>query len=722
MLSRDEIIDRVDQNIAELVVNKVTTKKMYDYYNCIIDTEQFRYLEENYGIGNPSSVKFVPLVKKHIDAMVGEHLEVPLMPTTSCKDSRTINNIMRDKQLKIKNEIKYECASMLKSWLFFGITGKMEDGFIKNRINRIKDEANNSFISEYEIAAQNILNWCVQSKQIDIYEKRRQLDTDLLTTGECYYRAEVTKGNGVSLRIFSPLNVFPQRNPDSNYVKDCSRIVVREWLTKDEVINRFNQYLNKETISQIEFEYKSGLSSYNETIVRVNAPDGKPTVPQHIADDSTVTPGFPEDGMRWYSRFMPVYYCEWIETEKVNGKYMMNRYHAYRIGESIHIPLGIDDKVVRSIDDPTIAKLSINGIFLRNRNNKPFSIVEKCMDMQDQYNIANYIKNNMIANGGVVGDYVDLSKLPVCLGDEWSERLEKVLAYKKQGVVPFDSSQDGTPMVNTMFNGYDDTVKVQAIQAIIMAMQDIENNVSGVTGISRERLANGIQQYDSVKNVQVGIRNSYTITKHYYQQMDSLDNDILLDILNQAKIAYPDGVQGEIILGGLKKTFIALPKYYTLSDFDVHIPSSTKILEDMELMRSTVAEFIKSGKYEPDIIMEAMTAKSATEMKTNMMLAYKKKEEKENMIGQLQQKLQEYEQQLQQLSSENKKLNNKVEQLNEQKMNLESQRMNLEFQVKSMMAETDREYRRGMIDVQTRKVELEEKQMSDGNPYNDKIN
>ena len=36
MLTRDEIIDKVDQDIAELVINKYQTKKAYDYYNCII--------------------------------------------------------------------------------------------------------------------------------------------------------------------------------------------------------------------------------------------------------------------------------------------------------------------------------------------------------------------------------------------------------------------------------------------------------------------------------------------------------------------------------------------------------------------------------------------------------------------------------------------------------------------------------------------------------------
>jgi len=44
------------------------------------------------------------LIKKHIDALIGEYLELPIKPKVSCKDEETINNIFREKQLKISTE------------------------------------------------------------------------------------------------------------------------------------------------------------------------------------------------------------------------------------------------------------------------------------------------------------------------------------------------------------------------------------------------------------------------------------------------------------------------------------------------------------------------------------------------------------------------------------------------------------------------------------------
>ena len=63
----------------------------------------------------------------------------------------------------------------------------------------------------------------------------------------------------------------------------------------------------------------------------------------------------------------------------------------------------------------------------------------------------------------------------------------KFVSYKKQGLAIYDSSQEGV-MLNTSFNGYDDTIRVQAIQAIDLAIQEIETTTSSITGVLRERL------------------------------------------------------------------------------------------------------------------------------------------------------------------------------------------------------------------------------------------
>ena len=86
-----DLIECIDKAITELVYEKVKLIKAYNYYHGKRDPEQFRHLEENYGIGTPTSVEFVPLVRKHVDVLVGEYLTIPVVPKVSCKDEKTLS-------------------------------------------------------------------------------------------------------------------------------------------------------------------------------------------------------------------------------------------------------------------------------------------------------------------------------------------------------------------------------------------------------------------------------------------------------------------------------------------------------------------------------------------------------------------------------------------------------------------------------------------------------
>ena len=73
-------------------------------------------------------------------------------------------------------------------------------------IKRLKEELDLNFTSEYEIAAQNVVEYLIQSRNINLQEKLRQLFLDLLITGTAYYKVVPTK-NGKNLTIDLDNNV-----------------------------------------------------------------------------------------------------------------------------------------------------------------------------------------------------------------------------------------------------------------------------------------------------------------------------------------------------------------------------------------------------------------------------------------------------------------------------------------------------------------------------------
>ena len=289
-----------------------------------------------------------------------------------------------------------------------------------------------------------------------------------------------------------------------------------------------------------------------------------------------------------------------------------------------------------------------------------------------------------------------------------------------------DSSQDnrlatGQATLNTIFNGYDDTVKVQAIQAIQTAIDAVEQTVSSISGVFRERL-NGIEARDAVTNVKIGQSNSFTISKQWYAHMDVLTEEILTDALNLAKIVFHKGLTGTIVLGDkFQKIFTALPKYFTTSDWDIHVLANSDIVKDLEQIKTLVPELVKAGGIQLDTLFDIMTCKSLSEAKYAAREAIKKQKKENDQLGQLQQQVQQLTQQLQQAQQELQKAQQQVQQLNAEKLQIERQKIESDAQINMYKAKTDRDYKESEAKNDALRTQVEINQLHDGNPYNDTV-
>lgn len=724
-MTKDELIEKTDKAIVELVYPKYNLQKAYNYYNGIRDADQFRYLEEQFGTSTPTTITFTPLIRKHIDALIGEYLGTPIIPKVFCKDSETISNINREKQLKIAEELYRYLQGHLKNAILSFIDGKnITDSLIEKSMQQIVESINNTFVSEYEIAAQNVIEYIMQSRETDITTVLRDLLLDLLVTGYTFYKVEPSVGNNnIKIKALSPLNTFVDRNLESPYVKDSYRAVVRHWMSKNQILNKYGKEMTSKDRNLITEKWES---LYTNAMYYVKLGTNKEGLPitNGIQAGVEVTPGYPSTNTSKYHELIPVYEVEWIEVDK---DFVMQRYETIRIGEEIYVLRGKNDKVIRSKSNPSYCSLSVNGVYLLNRGTEPYSLVLACADQQDRYDLLHFYRDNIIANSGTVGDWIDETLIPEHLGVKFSERLARWISLKKQGIGLLNSAspgrqEAGTAPLNTIFNGYDDTVKVQAVQAIQLAIEATETTVSSITGVFRERL-NGIEARDAVTNVKIGQNNSFIITKQYNHQMDLIVNEMLLDCLNLAKIVFKNGLEGTLILGDkYQKIFTALPEYFTLTDHDIRIITSSDIVKDLEQVKAIIPEFVKTGGLPADIIIEAVTCKSLPDLKHKIKKALDQQKQENNQLAQLSQQVEELQQQLQQAGQQLQQAESKIEQLNQAKLQLEQQKIAMEDKVEWYKAQTDRRYKENMAAEAKRRTEIEISQLSDGNPYNNIVN
>ena len=715
-MSNEDLLRKTDDTISELVYNKTKLQKAYNYYYGKRDKEQYKYLEENFGIGSPTSVQFTPLLRKHVDALVGEFLDTPILPKVTCKDDQTISNIGREKQLEITNQIIQFLKNHLNNAILQIAQGRdITDKAIKRQLDKIIEDINESFVSQYEITAQNVIQYIMQSRQTDIITNLRQLLTDILITGYCFYRVVSKNNTNIGIEVLNPLNTFIDRNPDSIYIKDSYRVVIRSWLTKSQILAKYGKELSKEDRASLRDDWQDYTTGEYH---RSNSPVISVYDDMDDDEEESTIPGKPYNDR---GTLIPVYEVEWIETD---DNFIMQRYNTIRIGDEFYILRGKDENVIRSQSNPSYCGLTVNGVVFLNRSKEPYSLVLKCASMQDRYDLLVYYRDVLIANSGIKGSIIDISMIPKFLGVQFPERVQKWIAYKKQGLELIDTTMDGRAEgqpINTIFNGYDDSIPAAAVQAIEVAIQSVENTVSSITGVFRERL-NGIQQRDAVSNIQQGVNNSFTITKPYYQQMDLITCEILTDCLNLAKVVFKNGLEGTLILGEhQQQIFTALPKYFTLTDYDVHITASTEIMQDLQTIKSMLPDLIKSGLVSADIIFEAITAKSLTQLKLTVKKALAKQKQENNQLQQLSQQLEQVQQQNQDLQKQLQQAQQQVKTLNEQKIQLDQQKIQLQYQVDWFKVQADKAYRDRQLDIEEERTKIELVQLRDGNPYNDKI-
>ena len=322
-MENKKAIEKINECIGRLVYDKSKLKKAYNYYHCVRDADQFKHIEENFGVGVPTSVGFTPLIKKHIDVLVGEYLELDPDLQVTCKDEKTVSNIMRDKKLKIDHEL----YSFLKRYLQNAIVNillnnnqPVNDPFIEKEMQRIQRDVEKNFVSEYEIAAQNILSYIKNSRDIDLKNKMRELFTDLLITGTCYYRVKVVNNN-IQFEVLNPLDTFIERNRNRFYLNHSPRAVIRRYMSVEQIMSEFGNELTKDAKATLK-DMGPKVDNSNAIYVRVPSTnfyddsDGKLNVSQipsvGILGGLEVSPVLPYDTDQYSSNHdtITVYECE----------------------------------------------------------------------------------------------------------------------------------------------------------------------------------------------------------------------------------------------------------------------------------------------------------------------------------------------------------------------------------------------------------------------------
>lgn len=715
--SDEYIINKIESTINDLVRPKYDLKKCYDYYYGNRDNTAFRYLEENFGCGNATKIEFTPLIKNHIDFLVGQYMSQEPQIKISAKDKDTITKIGVEKNKAIDNAVnKYYLEELKKGVMAVNSGGKMNYVHNDKVIEEIERKASAQFVSSFEKAGQDIIDYANNSNDMQMHYKRQCMAYDCCIAGMCFSEPRKTRsGDNFTVNVYSPMNTFFDPCPESPDVRSCSRIVVRRWMTKYQIVSEYGGMLTDDDMNEIDEifdEYDKNYANYiyvmpNQLIHAPNDFDGK----------RAVVPGYPNDK---YSigddKLIPVYEVQWLDYDKNDGKdktipkkeypYITYRYKGVRICNDLYIPIGKDPDVYdRTKDNPSECHLSINGVFVLDRNNQNYSMVKACMHLQDKYDVNVFKRDSMIAASGTIGTRVDMAQLPLMLGDDDEERLKKFLAYSKQGIKLYDSSMEVSnntaAAANSAYSTYDESVNLNAVNAYKILLSSIEADISKITGVFGVALgeAREYQVGTAAKEMRVALH----IAKRVFSYIDMACEGTYFSIINITKAVWRNGKSGSIVTGKSTKFFEVYPEQYTLTDYDIHVKDTTSSIEDMEKMEDTKKILIGQQALDPTLLPAVLESTSLTEMRDKIQEAVEKKVNYTNIIEQLTKQIEQQKEQIKELTEKNDNLSKEQQKYVMEKIKVDKDIARQKNELDWFRARSDAEYQRGKLEIEKQK-------------------
>lgn len=675
MAKTDDIINRL---VLEGTEERREMLKMRSMRNGERDPKQLAYLKSNHGIGNPVDVKFTPIVKNRIDALIG------LLSTTnfdwkiSIGDKESISTSDQMKTAAILEKIYAEFKPAKSSQLVAPT--------IDYIYNKAVKEVSKGWKSIFQQNVDNLLRYYRDDVDIDMKGLRKDLMDDLASLGRCAYKVVCDAYGRIPVpEVLLPENLYVETRRDQKFYKKASQACYVRYLTVEEVLSKYGNMLTTDQKKDLlSVEYAKHFLTHEQV---------RDLTTWHRRKDAGA------DDARVYvsRRYLRVYETEWIANnsvkvskEELNEKFPLeangnqfvegklwrqDRYQSVRIGTDIYVNMGKSDFVKRSKKNPLEATLSINGASFEARNGLPYSLLGKTEDVQEMVDILYYHRDNLIANSGVNGSRLDMATIPTFLGATPMERLTKSIAYKKQGVEVYNSSQDegtaGNRGVSSDFRaGADGQLLSQINTAIDMADQE----ASRITGVTPQMMGL-IEQRDAVNNVKVGITQSSLVMKNIFDQHDSVMKHMLTDLVYATQVSMEDEEEfvGTYLEEKGYESFKLIPPSFSYTDYNIHIVSASNEFHKLNDMKEAVAALANTGAIDPAILLKVTGADSSQEI---IRLVEQSSDDQSAIT------MQELQQQVEELGKQNEKMMKEIEKNDKDKLAIEQQKMNADIMIK----------------------------------------
>ena len=651
----------------DLAKDGVTERKdylrtLYDYYNGVIEEDDYRYVLKPYGKTRknfPSKMRNYPIIKPIIDLLLGEKSKRPLNYTVTVLNSDAISEKEKAKQQAIYQNLQMQFLKVLAETNPEMVQG----GQLPEEIpmpEHISEQFDNNYVDNRSIKGQYALNYILQNEEV--YDKIQKAWFHFLVAGEVYTHRGV-RNEEPFYDILNPIDIDYDKDPDVEFVEDGDWALVRKFVHASTIIDYYHELLTDEQVLALEEPTHQDVDSY--LLYRSQQVNTDPNIYRNrLIEVATVywksrkRIGFlnymdPETGqmeeMEVDESFrMPIELKE--QGAKVSWKWVNEVWEGSRIDGKYYVNIHPIANQRLSLDNPSTCKLPINGRKYSDINSRNVSLVGIGIPYQLNYNVYKYRLELAIARSKDIIAQFDINMIP----KKWD--MDKFMHYVEgTGIAWVDYNKEGIQLSPQHQSVLDMSIKT--IEQYIVLLNSIMEEWEKISGVNRQRQGQ-MGTYEGKGTSQQAIVQSSHITEDLFRKFSRLEQRDMQALLDYSKEAWLMGKKTAFVMPDGTTDFLDLNSLSHMeSEYGVFVSNSGKDQDKLMQIKGLAQAMVQNGT-KASMVAEMFDSESFPQIKAKLKQAEKAAEELEAAQQQAAQQAQQQAMQMEQMKLEQENLEN----------------------------------------------------------------
>lgn len=676
-------------------------KSLYDYYNGVIDEQDYRYVLKPYGKTRnnfPSKLRNYPIIKPIIDLLLGEKAKRPLNYTVTVTNADSTS---------IKEQEKHAMLMQMANEMFMQkMSPEEQQGGEPKPPEQIMEEFERTYVDSRALKGQAAINYIMQQQEIK--DKLHKGFFHYLVTGEVYSHKGVVR-NETFYDILNPLDIDYDKDPDLEFVEDGDWAMVRKYAHASTVIDIFGESLTDEQILELENPQQTSADSYLLYRAEANGSDENIYRNRLIECITVYWKSRKRIGFVSYPDPMTGVTEEMVVEEgfklpkemkemgaKIRYEWVNEVWEGTRIDGRFYIDINPLANQRTSMDNPSKCKLPINGRKYSDINSDNISLVSLGIPYQLNYNIFKYRMELAIARSKDIIAQFDINMIP----KKWD--MDKFMYFVEgTGIAWVDYNKEGIQLSPQHQSVMDMSIKT--IGQYLQLLESIQMEWEKISGVNRQRQG-GIGPYEGKAASQQAIVQSSHITEDLFRKYTRFEQREMQGLLDYSKEAWVNGKKGMYVMPDSTIQMFDISSMEMMeSEFGIFMSDSGRDQDKLEQARAMGQQMVQNG-VPASAVLDMFDTENFIGLKDKIQKAEKAQQELEQAQQQAQQKQQEQQMKMQQQQMQQDML----EKDKDRQVEIEKALINAEARDQTDKLQLDMEKMMRDFEVKEREIDLKQ--------------